>query len=81
MKILNWFLKKDWSPKVGQTVTICYDKLINEGTGIPYYVYTEKTARYLGEENFSFQHEGQWSPKIDLSKYPKDRYFEKRLFT
>lgn len=77
LKVRNWYIKKERCPKIGQLVTLCYDKLVS--TPQRYYVYTEKTARYLGNQDFSFQNEEQeWSPKINLAQYPMDSYFEKR---
>jgi hypothetical protein len=77
-KIVNWYIKKDSCPAIGQIVTLCYDKL-TAGTSPLYYVYTEATARYLGDQDFSFQKEGKWSPPIDLCQFSMDRYFEKRM--
>ena len=74
-KIVNRYIKRETSPAIGQVVTLCYDKL----TSGSYYVYTEATARYLGDHCFSFQKEGKWSSSIDLSQFPMDRYFEKRM--
>lgn len=78
LKIRNWYIQKESRPTVGQLVICCYDKLVGEDTPLPYYVYTERRARYLGQHRFSFQKEDKWSAPIDLAQFPMDRYFAAR---
>ena len=76
-KMINWYVKSRKPLAIGQTVDLCYDKLIGE-TATKWYRFTECRARYLGDHMFSLEKGGQWSPPYNLAEFRQDSYFASR---
>lgn len=76
-KMMNWYVKSRKPLRIGQTVDLCYDKLIAD-TSLRWYRFTECKARYLGDHMFSLEKGGQWSPPYNLGEFRQDSYFANR---